>query len=110
MHLFFIAVPQNELKDSFNLSYCNCHEICNILAADAAMLFGDADDITSDEDEQEEAPTAGSPASKHGSGDERDSVKERSPDRDEDDENKTSKPFIEDVGICEMMSTPSLQK
>ncbi|KDR19251.1 Another transcription unit protein [Zootermopsis nevadensis] len=60
------------------------------------MLFGDADDITSDEDEQEEAPTAGSPASKHGSGDERDSVKERSPDRDEDDENKTSKPFIED--------------
>jgi hypothetical protein len=71
-----------------------------VLAADAAMLFGDADDITSDEDEQE-APAAESPASRHGSGDERESERERSRDRDDEDENKTSLPVIEDVGICE---------
>jgi hypothetical protein len=59
------------------------------------MLFGDADDITSDEDEHG-APAAESPASRRGSGDER----ERSRDRDDEDENRSSLPVIEDVGIC----------
>jgi hypothetical protein len=95
---FRIVVVQN---------YCDCHERYDVLAADAAMLFGDADDITSDEDEQD-APAAASPASRRGSGDERDSGRERSRDRDEDDENRTSLPVIEDVGICEAMSFPSL--
>ncbi|XP_021912982.1 slit homolog 1 protein-like [Zootermopsis nevadensis] len=57
-------------------------------SADAAMLFGDADDITSDEVEHE------APGPKRGSGDERDSVKERSPDPDKHDENRSSVPFI----------------
>jgi hypothetical protein len=89
---------KNNLRRVVIQNYCNCHEIHNVLAADAAMLFGDADDITSDEDEHE-APAAGSPASRRGSGDERDSGRERSRDRDEDDENRTSMPVIEDVGI-----------
>jgi hypothetical protein len=64
------------------------------------MLFGDADDITSDEEEQE-APAVQSPASRHASGDERESEGERSRDRDDEDENRTSLPVIEDVGIFE---------
>jgi RNA polymerase-associated protein LEO1 len=64
-------------------------------AADATLLFGDADDITSDEDEQA-APAAESPASRRGSEDERDSDRERSPDRDDEDENKQAMPVIED--------------
>jgi hypothetical protein len=69
-------------------------------AADAALLFGDADDITSDEDEQA-APAAESPASRHGSGDERDSERDRSRERDDEDENKQSLPVIEDVSSCQ---------
>ena len=74
-------------------------------AADATLLFGDADDITSDEDEQA-APAAESPASRHGSEDERDSDRERSRDRDDEDENenenKQSLPVIEDVSRCKI--------
>jgi hypothetical protein len=80
-----------------------------VLAADAAMLFGDADDITSDEDEQE-APAAESPASRRGSGDERDSEGERSRDRDDNDENRTSLPVIMDVGIFETTVVNALQQ
>ena len=65
-------------------------------AADATLLFGDADDITSDEDEQA-APAAESPVSRQESGDERDSDGERSRDRDDEDENKLAMPVIEDV-------------
>jgi hypothetical protein len=72
------------------------------------MLFGDADDITSDEDEQE-APAAESPASRHGSGDERDSDKERSQDQDEEDENRTSLPVIEDVSIYETVCSVPIE-
>jgi hypothetical protein len=91
--LFFVALQKPHLKFSRALPY--------VPAADATLLFGDADDITSDEDEQA-APAAESPASRHGSGDERerDSDRERSRDRDDEDENKQSLPVIEDVSSC----------
>jgi hypothetical protein len=71
-----------------------------VLAADATLLFGDADDITSDEEEQA-APAAESPASRHDSGEERDSDREGSPERDDEDENKQTLPVIEDVSSCQ---------
>jgi hypothetical protein len=88
---FFVALQKPLLKFSRALPY--------VPAADATLLFGDADDITSDEDEQA-APAAESPASRHGSVDERDSDRERSRDRDDEDENKQSLPVIEDVSSC----------
>jgi hypothetical protein len=65
-------------------------------AADATLLFGDADDITSDEEEQA-APAAESPISRHGSGEERESDREGSRDREDEDEIRESLPVIEDV-------------
>jgi hypothetical protein len=92
IYLFFAALQKPLLKFR--------HAVLCIAAADATMLFGDADDITSDEDEQA-APAAESPASRHGSGDERDSDRERSRDQDDEDENKQSLPVIEDVSSCQ---------
>jgi hypothetical protein len=92
INLFFFATSQKPLlKFRLALPY--------VPTADATLLFGDADDITSDEDEQA-APAAESPSSRHGSGDERDSDRERSRDRDDEDENKVSLPVIEDVSSC----------
>lgn len=90
---FFVASQKPLLKLSCVLPY--------VPAADATLLFGDADDITSDEDEQA-APAAESPASRQGSGDERDrdSDRERSRDLDDEDENKQSLPVIDDVSSC----------
>jgi hypothetical protein len=88
---FFVALQKPLFKFSRALPY--------VPAADATLLFGDADDITSDEEEQT-APAAESPASRHGSEDERDSDREGSRDRDDEDENKQSLPVIEDVSSC----------
>ncbi|KDR07654.1 hypothetical protein L798_02878 [Zootermopsis nevadensis] len=60
------------------------------------MLFGDAD-ITSDEVEHE------APGPKRGSGNEGESIKERSPDWDKHDENRSSVPF---VGVEEAEEEP----
>jgi len=89
--LVWLSIQKPFLKFSCALPY--------VPAADATLLFGDADDITSDEEEQT-APAAESPASRHGSEDERDSDRERSRDRDDEDENKQSLPVIEDVSSC----------
>jgi hypothetical protein len=69
-------------------------------AADASLLFGDADDITSDEEEQAAPAAEESPSSRHDSGDEMDSDRERSRDRDDEDDNRQSLPVIEDVSSC----------
>ena len=87
----FVASQKPLLKFSRVLPY--------VPAADASLLFGDADDITSDEDEQA-VRAAESPASRHDSGDERDSDRERTPDRDDEDDNRQSLPVIEDVSSC----------
>jgi hypothetical protein len=89
---FFVASQKLLLKLSRALPY--------VPAADASLLFGDADDITSDEDEQAAPAVEESPASRHDSGDEKDSDGERSRDRDDEDDNRQSLPVIEDVSSC----------
>jgi len=91
-NLFFLVASQRALLKFSRALLC-------VPAADATLLFGDADDITSDEDEHA-APAAESPASRRGSEDERDSDRERSPDRDDEDEIKLAMPVIEDVSSC----------